>query len=190
MSEKKPKEAYVPMFKRRYEEQIRPALKTELGLKNVMQIPRLKKIVLNMGVGEGARDEKVLVQAESDLSAISGQKPKRTRAKISVSAFKLREGMPVGCCVTLRGNIMYEFLERLINVAIPRVRDFRGLPPRAFDGKGNYNFGIREHQIFTEVDTANRTTNFGMNITVVTTALDDSQCRALLKHFGMPFREN
>jgi large subunit ribosomal protein L5 len=186
---KKAKEPVMPMLRQRYTETIRGALKDELGLKNVMQIPRLKKIVLNMGVGEGSRDEKVLVQAEADLAAISGQKPRRTRAKISVSAFKLREGMPVGCCVTLRGNYMYEFLERLINVAIPRIRDFRGLPPRAFDGKGNYNFGIREHQIFTEVDTVNRTQNFGMNITMVTSAKDDAQCRALLKQFGMPFRE-
>ena len=135
-----------------------------------MQVPRLKKIVLNMGVGEGSRDEKVLQVAEVDLTAIAGQKPKRTRAKVSVSAFKLREGMPVGCCVTLRGAYMYEFLERLIGVAIPRIRDFRGLSPRAFDGRGNYNFGIREHQIFTEVDPNNRVHNFGMNITMVTTA--------------------
>ena len=187
---KAPKETIVPMLKKRYEETIRAALKEELGLSNVMQIPRLRKIVLNMGVGEGSRDEKVLIQAEADLATISGQKPKRTCAKISVSAFKLREGMPVGCCVTLRGNIMFEFLERLINVAVPRIRDFRGLPPRAFDGRGNYNFGIREHIIFTEIDTGNRTQSFGMNITVVTTAKDDTQCRALLKGFGMPFREN
>lgn len=181
---------YQPELQKRYYEQIKPALKSQLQLKNVMQVPQLKKIVLNMGVGEGARDEKVLQQAEIDLATIAGQKPKRTKAKVSVANFKLRAGMPVGCTVTLRGAYMYEFLERLINVAIPRIRDFRGLPSRAFDGQGNYNFGIREHQIFTEVDTANRTQSFGMNITLVTTAQSDEQCRALLKHFGMPIRES
>lgn len=181
----------TPTMLKRYNEQIRPALLQELGLSNVMQVPKLKKIVLNMGVGEGARDEKVLVQAEQDLSIISGQKPKRTRAKLSVAAFKLRQGMPVGCCVTLRGPIMYEFLERMICVAIPRIRDFRGLPPRSFDGQGNYNFGIKEHLIFTEVDpTVVRAQNFGMNITLTTTAETNEHCRALLKHFGMPLREN
>lgn len=181
---------YRPALLVRYNEQIREALKGELALGNVMEVPKLKKIVLNMGVGEGSRDEKVLVQAEADLATISGQKAKRTRAKVSVANFKLRQGMPIGCCVTLRGAIMYEFLERLINVAIPRIRDFRGLPPRAFDGRGNYNFGIREHQIFTEVDTIGRTHSFGMNITMVTTAKTNEQCRALLKKFGVPFRES
>lgn len=181
----------IPTMLKRYNEQIRSALMTELGLENIMQVPKLKKIVLNMGVGEGSRDEKILVQAEQDLAVISGQKPRRTRAKLSVAAFKLRQGMPVGCCVTLRGPIMYEFLERMICVAIPRIRDFRGLPPRAFDGHGNYNFGIKEHQIFTEVDpTIVRAQNFGMNITLTTSAENDAHCRALLKHFGMPLREN
>ena len=181
---------YKPALQLRYNEQIRAALKDELGLGNIMEVPKLEKIVLNMGVGEGTRDEKILVVAEQDMATIAGQKAKRTCAKISVANFKLRKGMPVGCCVTLRGAIMYEFLERLINVAIPRIRDFRGLSPRAFDGKGNYNFGIREHLIFTEVDTATRTQSFGMNITMVTTANSDVQCRALLKKFGVPFRES
>ena len=181
---------YKPALLTRYNEQIRVGLKDELGLGNIMEVPKLRKIVLNMGVGEGSRDEKILIQAEADLTAIAGQKPKRTKAKISVANFKLRQGMPVGCCVTLRGPFMYEFLERLINVAIPRIRDFRGLSPRAFDGKGNYNFGIKEHQIFTEVDTDARTQTFGMNITMVTTAQNDLHCRALLKRFGMPFRES
>ena len=184
------KSGYKPNYRRLYEDRVRSALQEELGLKNVMQVPRLKKIVLNMGVGEGSRDEKVLITAEKDLTAISGQKPKRTRAKLSVAAFKLREGMPVGCMVTLRGNYMYEFLERMINVAIPRIRDFRGLSPRCFDHNGNYNFGIKEHQIFKEVDTSGGLiANYGMNITLVTSAADDRGCRGLLKHFGMPLQE-
>jgi large subunit ribosomal protein L5 len=191
MSDNKTDNTYKPALQTRYTEQIREALKSELSLSNIMEVPRLRKIVLNMGVGEGTRDEKILVQAEADLAAIAGQKPKRTKAKVSVANFKLRQGMPIGCCVTLRGAQMYEFLERLINVAIPRIRDFRGLSPRAFDGRGNYNFGIREHQIFTEVDPAvARTQSFGMNITMVTSAKDDAQCRALLKRFGVPFRES
>jgi large subunit ribosomal protein L5 len=190
MSDNKPETTYKPALQARYDEQIRMALKSELALENVMQVPRIEKIVLNMGVGEGSRDEKILVQAEADLAAIAGQKPRRNRAKISVAAFKLRQGMPIGCSVTLRGAQMYEFLERLINVAIPRIRDFRGLPPRAFDGRGNYNFGIREHQIFTEVDTGHRETTYGMNITLVTSAKSDEHCKALLKHFGMPLRES
>ncbi len=184
------KKGYKPNYRRLYEDQVRKALQEELGLENVMQVPRLKKIVLNMGVGEGSRDEKVLIAAEKDLTAISGQKPKRTRAKLSVAAFKVREGMPVGCMVTLRGNYMYEFLERMINVAIPRIRDFRGLSPRGFDHNGNYNFGIKEHQIFKEVDTSGGLiTTYGMNITLVTSAADDRGCRGLLKHFGMPLQE-
>lgn len=187
-SHKRP-EGYTPRYKHLYEEQIRPALIEELQLENVMQAPRLEKIVLNMGVGEGARDEKVIQVAENDLALIAGQRPRRTRAKLSVAAFKLRKGMPVGCCVTLRGIRMYEFLERLIQVAIPRVRDFRGLSPRGFDGRGNYNFGVREHRIFTEVDTSDRTHVFGMDIALVTTSSDTNGSRRLLDHFGMPFRE-
>lgn len=178
-----------PRYKADYEDRIRPALMQELGLKNIMQVPRLTKIVLNMGVGEGSRDEKVLQAAEADLAMITGQKPRRNRARLSVAAFKLRKGMPVGCSVTLRGAQMYEFLERLINVAIPRIRDFRGLPGRSFDQQGNYSFGIREHHIFTEVEHQTGGLTFGMDVTFVTTAKNEEQCRLLLKHFGMPLRE-
>lgn len=183
-------ENYVPRLKKHYGETIVPELKKQFGYVNVMQVPKLQKIVVNMGVGEGSRDAKVIVQAEEDLSLITGQKPKRTKSKIAVSAFKLRENMPVGCCVTLRGAQMYEFLERLISTAIPRIRDFRGLPPKAFDGRGNYNFGIKEHQIFLELDSSKELLALGMNVTMVTTAKTDDECRALVKAFGMPLRED
>lgn len=181
---------YTPKYLTMYQDQIREALKTDLGLDNIMQVPRLKKIVLNMGIGEATRDEKILVSAEGDMAMISGQKPRRTLSKKSVAAFKIRDNMPLGCMVTLRGPRMYEFLERLINVAIPRIRDFRGLPPKGFDGRGNYNFGIREHTIFTEVDTSQGLPNtLGMNLTFVTSAETNEQSYQLLKKFGMPFRE-
>ncbi len=182
-------EGYRPRMYDLYLNEIRSALKEELGLPNIMQVPRLEKIVLNMGVGEGSRDEKVLVAAEEDLALIAGQKPRRNRARISVANFKLRQGMPVGCSVTLRGWRMWEFLERLINVAIPRIRDFRGLPPKAFDGRGNYNFGVREHQIFTEIDITTRQHSFGMDVTFVTTAGDNERSRALLRRLGLPLRQ-
>jgi large subunit ribosomal protein L5 len=172
-----------------YEQRIRPALIQELGLKNMMQAPRLTKIVVNMGIGEGSRDEKILQAAEADLALIAGQKPRRNRARISVANFKLRKGMPVGCHATLRGRRMYEFLERLINVAIPRIRDFRGLPIRSFDKHGNYSFGVREHHIFTEVEHQQGAVSFGLDVTLVTTACDEEQCRLLLKLFGLPLRE-
>ncbi len=179
---------YRPRLYDMYLSQWRDELKEELGLQNIMQVPRLKKIVLNMGVGEGTRDEKLLVMAEEDLALITGQKPRRNRARISVASFKLRQGMPVGTSVTLRGWRMYEFLERLIHVAIPRIRDFRGLGTRSFDGRGSYSFGIREHQIFTEIETGSRPQTFGMDVTLVTSGTDEG-CRRLLKKFGMPFRE-
>jgi large subunit ribosomal protein L5 len=178
-----------PRYLAEYEQRIRPALIEELKLSNIMQAPRLLKIALNMGIGEGSRDEKVLQAAEADLTLISGQKPRRNRARISVANFKLRKGMPIGCSVTLRGRYMYEFLERLINVAIPRIRDFRGLPNRSFDRLGNYSFGIREHHIFTEVDHQHGAANFGLDVTLVTTAPNEEQCRLLLKLFGMPLRD-
>jgi large subunit ribosomal protein L5 len=181
---------YKPRLMELYLTRLREELRQELGLENVMQVPRLTKIVVNMGVGEGSRDDKVMLAAEEDLTQITGQKPRRNRAKLSVAAFKLRKGMPVGCSVTLRGWRMYEFLERMIAVAIPRIRDFRGLSPRSFDGRGNFSFGVREHLIFTEVDTRDRTHSFGMDITLVTTARDDKQSRALLTKLGMPLREN
>lgn len=181
-------ENYTPTLKKLYKDEIAGALRTEFSFANVMQVPKLSKIVINMGVGEGSRDAKIIQRAEEDLTVITGQKPKRARARISVSAFKLRQGMPVGCYVTLRGNRMYEFLERLISVAIPRIRDFRGFSPKSFDGRGNYNFGLKEHQIFIELDTAKELLPFGMNITVVTTAKTDEECRSLLSGFGFPLR--
>jgi len=179
---------YEPRLKRVYRQEVVPAMMKRFGYRNVMEVPRLEKIVLNMGIGEASRDIKLLDAAERELALIAGQKPVPTRAKRAISAFKIREGMPVGCFVTLRGNRMYEFLDRLINAAIPRVRDFRGLPAKAFDGRGNHSMGIREHLIFTELD-YNKVTNVrGMNITTVTTAGTDEEARELLRLFGMPFR--
>ena len=179
---------YIPRLKQLYRSEVSLSLREEFGYGNVMQVPRLQKIVLNMGVGEGSRDPKILQAAEADLALIAGQKPNRTRARLSVSAFKLREGMPVGCCVTLRKNQMYEFLDRLIVIAIPRIRDFRGLPPKAFDGRGNYNFGIKEHQIFLELDFTKEILPLGMNVTIVTTAQTDKECRALITGLGLPLQ--
>ncbi|MCE5228305.1 50S ribosomal protein L5 [bacterium] len=181
---------YRPRLYTDYLGKYRAELKAEMALGNVMQVPRLEKIVLNMGVGEGARDEKIIVMAEEDLAKIAGQKPRRNKSRIAVANFKLRKGMPVGSTVTLRGWRMYEFLERLINVAIPRIRDFRGLPPRSFDGHGNYSFGIREHIIFTEIEADSRPQTFGMDVTFVTSATGDDGCRRLLRKFGMPLRES
>lgn len=179
---------YVPTLKRKYREEIIPAMIKRFGYKNVMQVPRLEKVVVNMGVGEASRDPKLLEAAMRDLALITGQKPKLARAKKSISAFKIRTGMPVGCFVTLRGNRMYEFLERLIRVSIPRIRDFRGLPTRSFDGRGNHSMGIREHTIFMELDINKVTTVLGMNITTVTTAKNDEEALELLRLFGFPFR--
>lgn len=182
-------EGYVPSLRTKYREEVAPAMLKRFGYKNVNQVPRIEKIVVNMGVGEASREIKVLEAAERELAQITGQKPKRTLAKKSISTFKLREGMPVGCFVTLRGNMMYEFMERLINVAIPRVRDFRGLPTRSFDGRGNHSMGIREHLIFMELDFNKVTGVKGMNITTVTSAKTDEEARELLKLMGYPFRE-
>jgi large subunit ribosomal protein L5 len=181
---------YSPRMLKKYREEIRPALMKKFEYKSTMQVPKLQKIVLNMGVGEAVRDVKVLDQAMEEMATIAGQKPRLNRAKVSVSQFKVRLGMPIGCSVTLRGWRMYDFLDRLINAAIPRVRDFRGLPVNAFDGRGNHNMGVREQLIFTEIDYAKVTTNRGMNITMVTTANTDAECRELLTLFGMPFRKN
>lgn len=179
----------TPTLKRLYQDRIVPALREQFSYGNIMEVPKLQKISLNMGVGEASRDAKIINVAEADLALITGQKPRRRQARISVAAFKVREGMPVGCSVTLRGRYMFEFLERLISVGIPRIRDFRGLPPKAFDGRGNYNFGIKEHQIFLELDFTKEIMPFGMNVTFVTTAKTDEECRALLKGFGLPLRE-
>lgn len=180
---------YVPNLKKRYREEILPAMMKRFGYGNVNQVPKLVKIVVNMGVGEASKDAKLLESAERELAQITGQRPKMTRARKSISAFKLREGMPVGCFVTLRGNRMYEFLERLIRVAIPRIRDFRGFPTRSFDGRGNHSMGIREHLIFLELDFNKVTAVRGMNITTVTSARTDEEALELLRCFGFPFRD-
>lgn len=171
-----------------YRERIVPELRTQLGRKNVHSIPKLEKIVVSMGVGEAINDRKRLDSAADHLMMLSGQKPQICRARKSVSGFRLREGYPIGCRVTLRGRRMYEFLDRLITLALPRVRDFRGVSPTGFDGRGNYNYGLNEQLVFPEVDPETVTHTQGMNITFVTTAKTDDEGRALLKAFGMPFR--
>ncbi|HEX2023355.1 MAG TPA: 50S ribosomal protein L5 [Acidimicrobiales bacterium] len=169
---------------------MRAALQERLGLPNVMQVPRLEKIVVNMGVGRATQQPSLLEGAVEDLTAITGQKPLVTRARRSIAAFKLREGNAIGAKVTLRGDRMWEFLDRLISIAIPRVRDFRGLPPNAFDGRGNYTFGVDEQLIFPEINYDKIDTVRGMDITIVTTATDDAGGRALLDSFGFPFRRD
>jgi large subunit ribosomal protein L5 len=176
-------------LKEKYQTEIRPALQKELGLKNLMAVPRLEKIVLNMGLGEATQNVKIMDPLVADLASVAGQKPVTTRAKKSIAAFKVREGMPIGAMVTLRGDIMYEFLDRLISVALPRVRDFRGVSTKSFDGRGNYTLGMRDQLIFPEVDYARVDKLKGMNVTIVTTAKDDNQARALLRQFGIPFRQ-
>ncbi len=173
----------------KYQKEIRPALQKELGLTNLMAVPRLEKIVLNMGLGEATQNVKIMDPLVADLASVAGQKPVTTRAKKSIAAFKVREGMPIGAMVTLRGDIMYEFLDRLVSVALPRVRDFRGVSTKSFDGRGNYTLGMRDQLIFPEVDYARVDKLKGMNVTIVTTAKDDNQARALLRQFGIPFRQ-
>jgi len=172
----------------RFEKEIAPALMKEFELKNPMAVPRINKVVVNMGVGEATQNAKVLDPAAAELQQITGQKPIITKAKKSIAAFKVREGNPIGAMVTLRGDRMYEFLDRLINVALPRVRDFRGVSTKSFDGRGNYTLGLRDQLIFPEIDYAKVDKLKGMNVTIVTTARTDDQARALLKGFGMPFR--
>ena len=176
-------------LKERYQKEIRPALAKELGLDNLMAVPRLEKIVLNMGLGEATKNVKLMDPLVADLASVAGQKPVTTRAKKSIAAFKVREGMPIGAMVTLRGDIMYEFLDRLVSVALPRVRDFKGVSTKSFDGRGNYTLGMRDQLIFPEVDYARVDKLKGMNVTIVTTAKDDNQGRALLRQFGIPFRQ-
>ncbi|MFN2607943.1 MAG: 50S ribosomal protein L5 [Acidimicrobiales bacterium] len=178
----------LPRLKRRYNDEIRAALQATLGLANVMEVPRLEKISVNMGVGRATQQASLLDGAVNDLTRICGQKPLVTRARRSIAAFKLREGNAIGAKVTLRGDRMWEFLDRLISIAIPRIRDFRGLPPKAFDGRGNYTFGVDEQLIFPEIDYDKVDAVRGMNITIVTTARDDAGGRALLDAFGFPFR--
>ena len=179
-----------PRMKARYHEEILPALRTEFGYANVMQVPGLVKIVVNMGVGEAARDSKLIEGAVKDLTAITGQKPQVTKARKSIAQFKLREGMPIGAHVTLRGDRMWEFLDRLLALALPRIRDFRGLNPKQFDGRGNYTFGLTEQVMFHEIDQDKIDRSRGMDITIVTTATNDDEGRALLKQLGFPFKEN
>lgn len=173
----------------KYENEIKPKLQKESNYKSVMQIPRLTKITLNIGVGDATQNQKALESAVAELTQITGRKPAVTKAKKSISNFKLRQGMPIGCMVTLRRDAMYEFLDRLINISIPRIRDFRGVSSKAFDGRGNYNLGLKEQLIFPEIDYDKVDRIRGMNITFTTTAKTDSEARRLLEEFGMPFRK-
>ncbi|WP_257159277.1 50S ribosomal protein L5 [Corynebacterium cystitidis] len=180
---------YTPRLKARYREEIRGKMGEEFGYDNIMQVPGLTKIVVNMGVGDAARDSKVINGALEDLTAITGQKPQLRRAKTSIANFKLREGMPIGAKVTLRGDRMWEFLDRLLTVALPRIRDFRGLSDQQFDGHGNYTFGLTEQTMFYEIDVDKIDRPRGMDITVVTTATNNDEGRALLRHLGFPFKD-
>jgi large subunit ribosomal protein L5 len=170
-----------------YMKEVRKKLQSEFGIKNPMAVPKLEKVVLNMGMGEAISNAKILDAAVEELSQITGQKPVVTKAKKSIASFKLREGQSIGTMVTLRGDKMYEFLDRLINIALPRVRDFRGVPSKSFDGRGNFTLGVRDHFIFPEIDIAKVDKSKGMNITIVTTAENDEQARYLLRELGMPF---
>lgn len=179
----------MPRLKARYREEILPELRTEFGFANVMQVPTVTKVVVNMGVGEAARDSKLIEGAIRDLTEITGQKPQVTKARKSIAQFKLREGQPIGAHVTLRGDRMWEFLDRLLSIALPRIRDFRGLSPKQFDGKGNYTFGLNEQSMFHEIDQDKIDRTRGMDITIVTTATNDDEGRALLRLLGFPFKE-
>jgi len=174
-------------LKEQYTKEVRKKLQDEFRIKNPMAVPKIEKVVLNMGVGEAIQNAKVLDTAVEELATITGQKPVVTKAKKSIASFKLREGQSIGTMVTLRGDKMYEFLDRLINIALPRVRDFRGVPAKSFDGRGNYTLGIRDHLIFPEIDAGKVDKAKGMNITIVTTAKNDEQARFLLRELGMPF---
>jgi len=175
-------------MREKYTKEVLPALMKEFGLENTMAAPKLEKIVVNMGVGEATQNAKLIDPAVSEVTQITGQKPIVTKAKKSIAQFKVREGNPIGVMVTLRGDRMYEFFDRLVNIALPRVRDFRGVPTKSFDGRGNYTLGVRDQLIFPEIDYAKVEKMKGMNITIVTTAGSDDEARALLKHMGMPFR--
>ena len=181
-------ETYIPRLKQQYDQELRDALVKQFGYKNKMQVPRLDKVVLNMGVGEGVADSKKVNAAAADLGLIAGQKPVITKARKSIATFKLREGMPIGAKVTLRKNRMYEFIDRLVNIALPRVRDFRGLNPKSFDGRGNYTLGLKEQIIFPEIDYDKVEDVLGMDIIVCTTARTDDEARALLQGLNFPFR--
>lgn len=176
-------------LKARYREEIVPGLQSEFGYSNIMQVPTVTKVVVNMGVGEAARDSKLIEGAIRDLTEITGQKPQITKARKSIAQFKLREGQPIGAHVTLRGDRMWEFLDRLLSIALPRIRDFRGLSPKQFDGNGNYTLGLSEQSVFHEIDQDKIDRTRGMDITVVTTATNDDEGRALLRLLGFPFKE-
>src|SRR2546425_394935 len=176
-------------LKEHYSKKVVPVLTKEFGYKNVMAVPRLDKISVNIGLGEATQNAKLMDGAVNELSQIAGQKPVVTKAKKSIAAFKLREGMPIGCMVTLRGDRMYEFFDRLVNVALPRVRDFRGVSTKSFDGRGNYTLGVKDQLIFPEIDYAKVDKTKGMNVTITTTARTDAEGLALLKNMGMPFRQ-
>jgi large subunit ribosomal protein L5 len=184
-----PRVSERPRLLTRYREEIVPALQDQFHYANVMTVPRLTKVVVNMGVGEAARDSKLIEGAVRDLTSITGQKPQVTKARKSIAQFKLREGMPIGAHVTLRGDRMWEFMDRLLSLALPRIRDFRGLSARQFDGRGNYTFGLTEQVMFHEIDQDRVDRSRGMDITVVTTATNDDEGRALLKQLGFPFKE-
>jgi large subunit ribosomal protein L5 len=188
-SRKKESRNMAARLKEKYHKEIKQALQKELGLENAMAVPELDKIVINMGLGEATQNSKLLDPLVADLAHIAGQKPVTTKAKKSIAAFKVREGNAIGAMVTLRSDKAYEFLDRLVSIALPRVRDFRGVSTKSFDGRGNYTLGLRDQLIFPEIDYAKVEKLKGMNITIVTTAKDDNQARALLKHFGMPFRQ-
>jgi large subunit ribosomal protein L5 len=179
---------YTPRMKERYKAEVTPQLQRELGLANVMQVPRPTKVSVNMGVGEASRDAKLLDGAVADLTKITGQKPALRRARKSIATFKIRQGMPIGASVTIRGDRMWDFLDRLISIALPRIRDFRGLDPRAFDGQGNYSFGLTEQLVFPEIDYDDIDQTRGMDVTIVTTAKSDDEGRALLFALGFPLQ--
>lgn len=179
----------MPNIKRLYDEKVRPEMLKTFGYENVMEVPKLDKIVVNMGVGEAITEAKVLEAAAGDLGLITGQRPAITRSKKAIAGFKLRADVPVGCRVTLRGNRMYEFFDRLVNVAIPRIRDFRGLSAKSFDGRGNYTFGVKEHIIFPEIDYDKILKIIGMDVTIVTTAKTDEEARELITLLGMPLKK-
>jgi len=180
---------YVPRLKKRYSEEIRTQLLEELGLSNIMQVPKPEKAVVNMGVGEASRDAKLMDGAVKDLTTITGQKPAIRRARKSIATFKIREGMPIGASTTMRGDRMWEFVDRLTSIVLPRIRDFRGLNPRSFDGHGNYSFGVNEQLVFPEIDYDDIDMTRGMDITIVTSARNDDEGRALLAALGFPFRQ-
>jgi large subunit ribosomal protein L5 len=190
--EARPKQSlagYTPRLRKHYEEVVRPKLIEEFGYTNPMQVPTIEKITLNMGVGESTADSKKASVAATDLALIAGQKPVVTKARKAISQFKVRENMPIGCKVTLRKVRMYEFLDRLVNIALPRVRDFRGLNPKSFDGRGNYALGIKEHLVFPEINYDKAEAVWGMDVIITTTAKTDDEARSLLKHFNFPFRQ-